>query len=118
MDSNKLISLSKKLSPMLKGKPLSTICGLIMSETHYQPVKEVLSGEEILILTFLIKGQNQTNDTNLLYKQAISSMVKLLFFPFMSTVQATTFPSIYPFAESIRSKLLASNPSASNLLPV
>jgi hypothetical protein len=74
MDSNKLISLSKKLSSMLKGKPLSTICGLIMSETHYQPVKEVLSGEEILILTFLIKGQNQTNDTNLLYKHITNNL--------------------------------------------
>ena len=74
MDSNKLISLSKKLSPMLKGKPLSTICGLIMSETHYLPVKQVLSGEEILILTFLIKGQNQTNDADLLYKHITNNL--------------------------------------------
>ena len=74
MDASKLISLSKKLSPKLRGKPLSTICGLIMSETHYQPVKEVLNGEEILILTFLIKGQNQTNDVDLLYKYISSNL--------------------------------------------
>jgi hypothetical protein len=74
MDSNKLISLSKKLYPRLKGKTPSTISSLIMSESHYQPIKEVLNGEEILILTFLIKGQTQTNDTDLLYQHIINNL--------------------------------------------
>ena len=79
MDANKLISLSKKLYPRFKGKHLTTICGIIMNDAHYHPVKEVLNGDEILILTFLIKGQNQTNDVDSLYKYITNNLFVFCF---------------------------------------
>ena len=52
-------------------------------------------------------GFRRNNSENYLF-----SKERLDFLPFMSMVQATTFPSIYPLSESTLSKLLAFGPSS------
>ena len=54
MEPNKLLLLAKKLHPSLRTKTPSVICQLILNDAHYEPIRNLLTGKQIIILSFLI----------------------------------------------------------------
>ena len=74
MEPNRLLLLSKKLHPSLRTKTPSVICQLILKDPHYEPIRNLLTGKQIIILSFLINGLNRTEDVSSLYEQIIGNM--------------------------------------------
>jgi len=74
MEPNRLLLLAKKLHPSLRTKTPSVISQLILKDIHYEPIRKLLTGKEIIILSFLINGLNRTEDINSLYEQIVSGM--------------------------------------------
>ena len=74
MEPNKLLLLAKKLHPSLRTKTPSVICQLILNDAHYEPIRNLLTGKQIIILSFLINGLNRTEDIDSLYKQIVGNM--------------------------------------------
>lgn len=74
MEPNKLLLLAKKLYPSLRTKTPSVIFRLILNDTHYEPIRNLLTGKQIIILSFLINGLNRTEDISSLYEQIIGNM--------------------------------------------
>ena len=74
MEVEKLILLSKKLNKILKTKPPRDIFNKIYNDSLYEPLKQMLTGEEIIILTFLTNGLNRTQEVNRLYEQIVSNL--------------------------------------------
>lgn len=74
MEPNKLLLLAKKLHPSLRTKTPSVICQLILNDPHYEPIRNLLTGKQIIILSFLINGLNRTEDIDSLYEQIIGNM--------------------------------------------
>ena len=74
MEPNKLLLLAKKLYPSLRTKTPSVICQLILKDTHYEPIRNLLTGKQIVVLSFLINGLNRTEDISSLYEQIIGNM--------------------------------------------
>ena len=71
MEPYKLFLLAKKLHPSLRTKVPSVICQLILKDTHYEPIRNLLTGKQIIILSFLINGLNRTEDISSLYEQML-----------------------------------------------
>ena len=74
MEPYKLFLLAKKLHPSLRTKVPSVICQLILKDTHYEPIRNLLTGKQIIILSFLINGLNRTEDISSLYEQIMGNM--------------------------------------------
>ena len=74
MEPNKLLLLSKKLHPSLRTKTPSVIFQLILNDAHYEPIRNLLTGKQIIVLSFLINGLNRTEDISSLYEQIIGNM--------------------------------------------
>ena len=74
MEPNKLLLLSKKLHPSLRTKTPSVIFQLILNDAHYEPIRNLLTGKQIIVLSFLINGLNRTEDISGLYEQIIGNM--------------------------------------------
>jgi hypothetical protein len=74
MESSKLILLAKKLGRSLKTMRPGDICHMIMTNTHYEPVRTRLSGNEVIILSFLIYGESRGVNAEILYEKIISNL--------------------------------------------